>query len=115
MIKKLKSYAQKMRVKQRQAFTLIEMAIVLFIISLLILIIVPNLTASRRNATKTQGEAMTQVVQTQVDLYQNDNGDKDVTFDELQTGNYLTGKQVSKAKDEGIEIHNNVAAVDVKK
>ncbi len=110
MLTMLKNLSKKLQAKQRRAFTLIEMVIVLFIISLLILIIVPNLSASRKNATKTHSEALTQVVQTQVDLYQNDNGDKDVTFDELQTDNYLTSKQIAKAKDEGIEIHNNVAA-----
>ncbi|GAB6092364.1 competence type IV pilus major pilin ComGC [Furfurilactobacillus curtus] len=94
--------------RARSGFTLIEMAVVLFIISLLILIILPNITDSRRSATKTHGQALTQVVQTQVDLYQNDHGDQTVTFDELQTGKYLTGRQIDKAKAEGIEIKDNV-------
>ncbi|MGV0167662.1 competence type IV pilus major pilin ComGC [Furfurilactobacillus sp. WILCCON 0119] len=94
---------------QRTGFTLIEMAVVLFIISLLILIILPNITAARKNATKTHQDALTQVVQTQVDLYQNDHGTQAVTFDELAADKYLTGKQIDKAKDAGIEITDNVA------
>ncbi|WP_371858875.1 competence type IV pilus major pilin ComGC [Furfurilactobacillus siliginis] len=92
----------------RQGFTLIEMAVVLFVISLLILIILPNISDSRRSASKTHNAAFTQVIQTQVDLYQNDNGDQSVTFAELGSGKYLTDKQIAKAKAEGIEIHDNV-------
>ena len=44
MLKKLKKRVAK-------GFTLVEMTIVLFIISLLILIIVPNLGAQRKHAT----------------------------------------------------------------
>lgn len=38
--------------KNKSAFTLVEMAIVLFIISLLILLIVPNLSKQRTHADK---------------------------------------------------------------
>ena len=38
--------------KKKAGFTLLEMSIVLFIISLLILIILPNLAQQRKNATR---------------------------------------------------------------
>ena len=44
--------------KSRQAFTLIEAAIVLFIISLLMLLILPNLGSQRQKAVETHATAM---------------------------------------------------------
>ena len=41
--------------KKRRGFTLIEMAIVLFIISLLILIILPNIGTQRKHANTVNG------------------------------------------------------------
>jgi competence protein ComGC len=94
--------------KRRGAFTLIEAAIVLFIISLLMLLILPNLNAQRKHAVETHANAMVNTVQTQVDLYQNDHADdSDVSFDDLQSGDYLTSAQVSKAKALGIKINHN--------
>lgn len=52
--------------RKREAFTLLEMSIVLFIISLLILIVLPNLTAQRKSAKRIHRDAMVSVVQTQV-------------------------------------------------
>ena len=49
--------------KRRQGFTLLEMSIVLFIISLLILIMIPNLTKQRQNASKIHQRAMVNVIQ----------------------------------------------------
>ncbi len=55
--------------KMRSGFTLIEMTIVLFIISLLILIIIPNLSNQRKHAQSVHSSAMTEVVQAQIDAY----------------------------------------------
>ncbi|WP_286007010.1 prepilin-type N-terminal cleavage/methylation domain-containing protein [Ligilactobacillus aviarius] len=46
------------KVKKVKGFTLIEMAIVLFIISLLILIIIPNINHQRKNAVNVNSNAM---------------------------------------------------------
>ena len=62
--------------RKREAFTLLEMSIVLFIISLLILIVLPNLTAQRKSAKRIHRDAMVSVVQTQVDEYANDGGNE---------------------------------------
>ena len=89
----------------RQAFTLIEMVIVLFIISLLILIVVPNLSNQRNHARIIHANALTSVIQSQIDSYFSDNqGEKLVTFDKLTQKGYLTDKQVDQAKSEGIKI-----------
>lgn len=94
--------------KQR-GFTLIEMAIVLFIISLLILIILPNLASERKHAVKIHRNAMVTVVQTQLDLYENDNGRKAGSLSQLRQSDYLTDAQVKKAHDEHIVVHNGQA------
>ena len=95
--------------KKRAGFTLLEMSIVLFIISLLILIILPNLAQQRQNANRIHRNAMVSVVQTQVDSYENETGHTSVSLDKLQEHNYLTSAQVQKAKKEGITIVNGKA------
>ncbi|WP_220741219.1 competence type IV pilus major pilin ComGC [Leuconostoc miyukkimchii] len=96
--------------KKRQAFTLIEAAIVLFIISLLMLLILPNLNAQRQRAVETHATAMVSTVQTQIDLYVNEHPEaQSVTINDLVTGDYLTPKQAQKIKDLNITVANNEA------
>lgn len=90
--------------KKRHGFTLLEMAIVLFIISLLILIVLPNLASQRKHASGVHRSAMVSVVQTQIDLYQNETGEVKVDFETLQAQDYLTKDQVAKAQKENISI-----------
>ena len=90
--------------KKRNAFTLLEMSIVLFIISLLILIVLPNLSAQRKSAKRIHGDAMVSVIQTQVDEYSNDGGKEDVSLEELKEAKYLTAAQVKKAHEQHIVI-----------
>ena len=52
-----------------KAFTLVEMAIVIFIISLLILIIMPNVAKQRSNAEKVNTQALQAELDTQAQLY----------------------------------------------
>lgn len=95
--------------KKKAGFTLLEMSIVLFIISLLILIILPNLAQQRKNATRIHQNAMVAVVQTQVDAYENETGSANVSLDQLRQRDYLTAAQVQKAKKEHITIINGKA------
>ncbi|MDN6781977.1 competence type IV pilus major pilin ComGC [Lentilactobacillus parabuchneri] len=94
--------------KTRSGFTLIEMTIVLFIISLLILIIIPNLSNQRKHAQSVHSSAMSEVVQAQVHAYFSQHPmAKTVSFPDLVKGGYLTAKQVKQAKDEGLKISHN--------
>lgn len=96
--------------KSKKAFTLIEAAIVLFIIRLLMLLILPNLNAQRKHAVESHATAMVSTVQTQIDLYQNDHPNQDnVTLAALKSENYLTEKQFQKAQDLKITIVHNEA------
>ncbi|MCH3922456.1 competence type IV pilus major pilin ComGC [Limosilactobacillus sp.] len=96
-------------IKKRRGFTLLEMSIVLFIISLLVLIVLPNLAQQRKNANRIHRHAMVAVVQTQVDAYENETGTDRVTLEGLRRHDYLTSAQVQKAKKEHISIVNGKA------
>ncbi|GMA69469.1 hypothetical protein GCM10025879_07150 [Leuconostoc litchii] len=96
--------------KTKRAFTLIEAAIVLFIISLLMLLILPNLNVQRKHAVESHATAMVSTVQTQIDLYQNDHPNvENVTLSVLKSENYLSEKQFQKAQDLKITIVHNEA------
>ncbi|MDC7953989.1 competence type IV pilus major pilin ComGC [Liquorilactobacillus mali] len=93
--------------KRLSGFTLIEMSIVIFIIGVLLLLIMPKLGAQKSNAQKIGGEAFTEVVQTQADLYKSDTGDSTVSLDQLYEKSYLSKKQYEKAKNEKIVIDSD--------
>lgn len=94
---------------RQPAFTLLEMSIVLFIISLLILIVLPNLAQQRKHADRVQGNAMVAVVQTQIDAYENETGSNRVSYELLQSKDYLTRAQVQRARRDHIAIINGKA------
>jgi competence protein ComGC len=95
--------------KRRSAFTLLEMSIVLFIISLLILIILPNINEQRKNAMSVHQDAMVNVVQTQAELFENETGHQATSLSQLRANDYLTGAQLARAKHEQIVLHNGKA------
>lgn len=110
MVKKLR----KLMKTRRAGFTLIETLTTMFIIGLLILLILPNINRVKDFAEQKQAQAMVQTVQTQVDLYQQENGAQPVTLDMLTNGEgrYLTPEQTKRMKDLKIKIVNNVATHD---
>lgn len=85
-----------MKKKKYRGFTLIEMLIVLFIISILLLLIVPQLTSRKDSIVKQGDAAFTEVLRTQVHLYEMDTNNKLSTWDELSS--YLNKDQIEKAK-----------------
>lgn len=93
--------------KTRSGFTLIEMTVVLFIISLLILIILPNISRSRQHAMEIHGRAMVSVVKTQANAYVDNENQSEVTWPKLIDSQYLSKDQVSKAQKYGIDIQHN--------
>lgn len=94
--------------KMKRSFTLIEMTIVLFIISLLILIIIPNLTHQRKHAQSVHTTAMSSVRSSTGRCFTSQHPTiKSVGFAEITREGYLTRKQVNQAKDEGLKITNN--------
>ena len=66
----------------------------------------PNLSTQREHATKIHENAMTNVVQTQLDLYENDTGQKAQSIDQLVENQYLTSAQAKKPASEHIKVVN---------
>lgn len=97
---------------KKDGFTLIEMTVVLFIISLLILIIVPNISGQKKHANNIHIHAMSTMIQGQVDALSDETNNKNIEFTDLISGGYLTDKQVKQAELDGIKIENNKVIED---
>lgn len=91
--------------KQYAAFTLVEMLIVLFVISVLVLLFVPSLTNQRSRITESGNQAFIQVVQTQVELYQMNEG-QPVTYSNLVANNYLSQEQADRAVELNLDLND---------
>ncbi|ETA74008.1 prepilin-type N-terminal cleavage/methylation domain-containing protein [Ligilactobacillus equi] len=83
--------------KKMSAFTLIEMAIVLFIISLLLLLVIPNISHQKDHANKVNMQALNQQFSTQKQLYEEEHPTAtNVTVKQLVDEQYLTSEQGEK-------------------
>jgi len=60
--------------KKLSGFTLLEMLVVLFVISLLLLLFVPKLINQKDSATKKSDAAIAKVVETQIEVFELDHG-----------------------------------------
>ncbi|NVY97095.1 prepilin-type N-terminal cleavage/methylation domain-containing protein [Lactobacillus sp. DCY120] len=89
---------------KHSAFTLIEMVIVLFIISLLMLIIIPNINQQKKAARSKTDNAFKTTLQTQVNMYDGSNP----TWDALAKDKYLSNSQLKKATSDGYTINDGV-------
>lgn len=92
--------------KKRRGFTLIETVTTLFIVSLLAMLIMPNIANVQQTANKRQGEAMVHMIQGQVALYQEEKHEKLVSYNELISAGYLTDAQVQAAEAAKIRLQN---------
>lgn len=100
----------KKRFKCEEGFTLIEMSLVLFVISALLLLFIPNLSGRQESAESKSNEAIETVLQSQVDLYIMDQNKQPESFTELKNENYLTAKQVERATDEFKLVNGKVTS-----
>ena len=82
-------------VKKYAGFTLLEMLVVLLIISVLILLFVPNLSKHKESVDKKGQEAIVKIVETQMDLYEMEKNQKG-SIDKLLSENYITKEQYDK-------------------
>ncbi|WP_164668622.1 competence type IV pilus major pilin ComGC [Virgibacillus doumboii] len=79
--------------KNKKGFTLIEMLIVLMIISVLIILIVPNLSDKSKEVYDKGCNALISVVQAQVDAYYIEKKNYPASIDALETAGYITEDQ----------------------
>ncbi|HEM5332531.1 TPA: prepilin-type N-terminal cleavage/methylation domain-containing protein [Streptococcus suis] len=78
-----------------RGFTLVEMLVVLGIISLLLLLFVPNLSKQKDAIQKKGDAAVVKVVESQMELYELEY-DKEATVEDLQKAGYITPKQAEQ-------------------
>ncbi|MBO0440886.1 prepilin-type N-terminal cleavage/methylation domain-containing protein [Enterococcus sp. DIV0869a] len=76
-------------------FTLLEMLVVLLIISVLVLLFVPNLSKHKEGVDKKGNEAIVKIVETQIDLYIMEKN-QTPTMDQLVKEQYITQEQYDK-------------------
>ena len=85
-----------MKKKQKYAgFTLLEMLIVLLIISVLILLFVPNLAKHKETGDKKGNEAIVKIVESQIELYTLEKN-RTPSLNELVKEGYITKEQLDK-------------------
>jgi len=77
-----------------EAFTLVEMLIVLLILSVLILIMVPNLIQHKDFAEQKSDEALIHVVESQMTMYELEKGKSGKpSLQDLKTHGFITSDQ----------------------
>jgi competence protein ComGC len=93
--------------KNQKGFTLIEMMIVLLVISVLLIITVPNISSHSSNINTKGCEAYMKMVEAQVEAYKIDYN-VTPTIVQLQSGGYLKGEEAACPDGTKIEIVNGV-------
>ncbi|MGM0215479.1 competence type IV pilus major pilin ComGC [Enterococcus sp. AZ109] len=68
------------------------MMVVLFVISVLLLLFVPNIMQQKDSATKKSDESVVKVVETQMEVYELDEGQRP-SLEQLVEKGYITEKQ----------------------
>lgn len=82
------------KLKREDGFTLIEMLIVLLVISVLMLIVIPNVTKSSKSIDNKGCDAFVIMIQGQVEAYKMDHGRYPDSLEEMADSDYLpTGTQ----------------------
>lgn len=95
-----------------KGFTLIEMLIVLLIISILLLITIPNVTKHNQSIQTKGCEGLVNMVQAQVSAYQMDNDGVIPTFQQLQDGQYVKeGIACPNGKNLAIDASSGVVMI----
>jgi competence protein ComGC len=98
--------------KNEKGFTLIEMMIVMLVISVLLIITIPNVAKHNSNINNKGCDAYVKMVQAQVQAYEMDKN-KVPTLQELKDENYLKpdAKGCPNGKEISIDTEGNVTAV----
>jgi competence protein ComGC len=106
---KIMRHAFKRKFKNEEdGFTLIEMLLVLLVISVLIILIIPNIAAQSRNVQDTGCDAQVKMVQSQIEAYTLNQGSAPATINAL-VPDYLTNDQISCQNGDNITINNGEA------
>lgn len=93
----------------KNAFTLIEMMVVLLIVAVLLMITLPNIQQKETVIRNKGCQALIEVVNSQIMLYEIDKGETPVSVSELIEEGYLKEGQDVCPDKKRIEIYNGQA------
>ncbi|MGG2064424.1 MULTISPECIES: competence type IV pilus major pilin ComGC [unclassified Bacillus (in: firmicutes)] len=96
--------------KNEKGFTLLEMLLVMLVISVLLLLIIPNVVKQRSSVQGKGCDAFVKSVEAQVQAYQLEYN-KVPTVDELYNGKYITSKTCPKGESITIDATSGEVAV----
>ncbi|KIJ86071.1 MULTISPECIES: competence type IV pilus major pilin ComGC [Staphylococcus] len=96
----------------RKAFTLIEMLLVLLIISLLLILIIPNIAKQSSHLQNTGCEAQLKMIDSQIEAYALKFNKKPSSIEDLVTEGYIKENQKSCKSGAAITINNGEAVAN---
>lgn len=96
--------------KNEKGFTLIEMLIVLFVISILMIITIPNIVKNQSSIKSKGCEAFVQMVQGQVQAYEIDHNKWPANIEELKTEQYVTDTTCPNGASIYIDVNGKVTS-----
>jgi len=97
--------------KNSKGFTLVEMLVVMLIISVLLILIIPNLTNQTGNVNDKGCLALESVVQAQADAYYLDKGQHASTIETLLGDGYIEENQEKCANGTSFTIDNGIVSL----
>lgn len=92
------------RMKERSGFSLVEMLIVLLIISVLSLLIIPNLNKTGQQVNEDGKVALERLIESQMDLFELENSGETATMELLLSKGYINQSQHTKAIEWEISV-----------
>ena len=99
-------FLSKIKQNSESGFTLLEMMIVLLVISVLLLVTIPNVTKHNSTINNKGCEALVKMVEAQVQAYEIDKGVKPATIADLKE-DYLAADQTTCPNGKAIVIDAN--------
>ncbi|EOR21673.1 ComG operon protein 3 [Niallia nealsonii AAU1] len=98
------------KINEQNAFTLIEMMIVLVVISILLIVTIPNITKHNSKINNTGCEALTKMVQAEVQSYYMEHKSYPENIAKLEEENYITNDQKKCTNGKELIITNGVVS-----
>jgi competence protein ComGC len=97
--------------RNEKGFTLIEMMIVMLIISVLLIITIPNIAKNNSNINNKGCSAFQKMVEAQVQSFEMENDRAPESIDELISENYLKTKKCPDGTNVAIQSDGTVVTV----
>ncbi len=85
--------------RKARGFTLVEIMVVVLIIGILMIVLIPNVGKSKELASEKSDEALVQLVENQILLYEMENSVKNPALQKLVDDEYLNAKQAKAYED----------------